>query len=75
MPQRHRPDPSESVAGEPLAGHLRTRRTFRADRVCEAPGCSTRLSIYNTDTVCSAHSGHRLRASREPRASEVTAAS
>ncbi len=78
MPQRHRPELSESVAGGPLVGHRRTPRIFRADRVCETPGCSTRLSIYNDGTVCSTHSRHLLwgpRPSRPPRASEVTAAS
>ena len=41
MPQRHRPELSESVTGEPLVGYRRTPRTFRADRVCEVSGCTT----------------------------------
>ena len=30
-------------------------RTFPAGRVCERPGCSTVLSIYNRASVCSRH--------------------
>lgn len=72
MPQMHRPELSESVAGEPLVTHRRTPRTFGTDRVCEVPGCTTRLSIYNDGTVCSAHGSHR--AGRRPSPSpDVTA--
>ena len=60
MPQRHRPELSESVVGEPLVGYRRAPRTFRPDRVCDAPGCSTRLSIYNDGTFCSAHGPHQV---------------
>jgi len=60
MPQRHRPELSESVVGEPLVGYRRAPRTFRPDRVCETPGCSTRLSIYNDTTFCSTHGPHQL---------------
>jgi hypothetical protein len=42
-----------------MVGHRRIPRTFRADRVCEAEGCSTRLSIYNDGSSCSAHGPHR----------------
>jgi len=72
MPQMHRPELSESVAGEPLVTYRRTPRTFGADRVCAAPGCTTRLSIYNDGTVCSAHASHRVGRRPAP-PSDVTA--
>jgi len=59
VPQRHRPELSEAVAGEPLLGYRRTPRTYRSDRVCEAAGCSTKLSIYNDASFCSTHGPHR----------------
>ena len=55
MPQRHRPELVESIAGEPLVTYRRAPRTFRRDRVCAAPECTTRLSIYNSGAYCSAH--------------------
>ncbi len=55
MPQRHRPELLESIAGEPLVNYRRAPRTFRRDRTCAAPECSTRLSIYNSGAYCSAH--------------------
>jgi hypothetical protein len=39
-------------------------RTFPAGRVCERPGCSTVLSIYNRASVCSRH---RVAKPRPPR--------
>jgi len=60
MPQRHRPELSESVMAEPLVGSRRTPRTFGPDRVCEAPECRTRLSIYNGGSFCASHSAHRV---------------
>jgi hypothetical protein len=61
------------VAGEPLVGYRRTPRTFRADRVCEASGCTTRLSIYNDGSVCSAHGPHRAWGSRRTGAADSMA--
>ncbi|HTZ08897.1 MAG TPA: hypothetical protein VMB72_07485 [Acidimicrobiales bacterium] len=58
MPQRHRPELSESVAGEKLTGYRRAPRTFGAHRVCSAPGCDTRLSMYNAGALCSSHAVH-----------------
>lgn len=55
MPQRHRPELSEAVAGERLVGYRRTARTFSPDRVCAQPRCTTRLSIYNSGTRCAVH--------------------
>ena len=60
MPQRHRPELSESVMAEPLVGTRRSPRTFGSDRVCDAPGCLTRLSIYNGGSFCASHSAHRV---------------
>ena len=59
MPQRHRPELVESIAGEPLSGYRRAPRTFRRDRICAAPDCTTRLSIYNSSSYCAAHGPHR----------------
>lgn len=33
----------------------RPSRTFASGRVCTAPGCSTRLSIYNRTAHCAVH--------------------
>lgn len=59
MPQRHRPELSEAVLGEPLVGYRRSPRTFSPDRVCAHRGCTTRLSIYNSGPRCAAHSPFR----------------
>ena len=60
MPQRHHAELTESVMAEPLIGSRRTPRTFDADRVCRAPGCRTRLSIYNSGAFCASHNAHRV---------------
>jgi hypothetical protein len=59
MQPRHRPEASESVMAEPFQGYRRVPRTFAADRVCLATGCTTRLSIYNGDPFCAAHASTR----------------
>jgi hypothetical protein len=38
-------------------------RIYTAGRVCAAPGCGTRLSIYNPLAYCSLHGALRSRAS------------
>jgi len=38
-------------------------RVYAAGRVCAAPGCVTRLSIYNPLAYCSLHAALRSRAS------------
>ncbi len=38
-------------------------RIYAADRVCAAPGCGTRLSIYNPLPYCALHGALRSRAS------------
>lgn len=47
----------ESVGGESLVSHNRRPRTFRPGRLCRYEGCTTRLSIYNSDDYCSWHTG------------------
>ena len=59
MPQRHRPELSESVAGERLVGYRRSARTFGRDRTCTHHGCTTRLSMYNSGSLCALHSPFR----------------
>jgi hypothetical protein len=60
MPQRHRPELSESVTGEHFVTYRRTPRTFSTGRTCARSGCSTVLSIYNGGKHCAAHVSHRL---------------
>ena len=55
MPQRHRPELSESVSGEPMVTYRRTPRTFASGRTCAVAGCPTVLSIYNSGKRCAAH--------------------
>jgi hypothetical protein len=55
MPQRHRPELSESVSGEAPVTYRRTPRTFRPGRTCAAAGCPTVLSIYNSGKFCAVH--------------------
>jgi len=59
MPQTHRPEFAASVTAEPLVGYRRAPRTFRRDRICSVPGCTTLLSIYNADDSCAVHGPHR----------------
>jgi len=59
MPQRHRPELSEVVAGEHFVGYHRSARTFGRDRVCAHDGCATRLSMYNSGTLCAVHAAFR----------------
>jgi hypothetical protein len=32
-----------------------TSKTYPSDRVCEATGCTTRLSVYNASSFCWQH--------------------
>jgi hypothetical protein len=59
MPQRHRPELSEAVAGERLVGYRRSIRTYAKNRECAHKGCGTRLSIYNSGSLCAAHAAFR----------------
>jgi len=43
------------VGGRPISGHDRPSRAFKAGRVCQEPGCDTRLSIYNKGKYCYQH--------------------
>jgi hypothetical protein len=40
----------------------RRSKSFAADRTCRAPGCTTRLSRYNPDPLCSVHAQERVAA-------------
>ena len=62
MPQRHRPELSEAVAGERLVGYRRSARTFGGGRTCQHDGCTTRLSIYNSGKLCAVHAAFRAAA-------------
>ena len=33
-------------------GRLRRQKTYSVGRICEAKGCTVRLSIYNQDHLC-----------------------
>lgn len=43
------------VSGERLVTWRRPTTAARTGRVCEAPGCATLLSIYNSTDRCSVH--------------------
>jgi hypothetical protein len=44
----------------------RPNPTYPADRVCDAHGCDTRLSIYNGATLCWQHEPVHIRPPRGP---------
>jgi hypothetical protein len=73
MPQRHRPELSDSVVADPVGSYTRAARTFRPDRRCATPGCLTVLSIYNGAKHCAAHNPKQLRVIRPRRAPETAA--
>lgn len=45
----------DSIGGELVGGAHRVARAYTGGRVCEHPGCSTRLSIYNSRPCCALH--------------------
>jgi hypothetical protein len=45
----------DSVGGELLGRDRGTVATFPPGRICEEPGCATRLSRYNSRSRCAAH--------------------
>ena len=45
----------ESVGGESLVSYNHRPRTFGQGRLCLFEGCSTRLSIYNSEDFCARH--------------------
>ncbi len=59
--------------GRELMGHRvvalgRPAQTYASGRVCAAPSCSTRLSIYNSLGYCALHhSQHFRRVATRPR--------
>ncbi len=46
------------IGGRPISGHDRPSRAFKPNRVCQEPGCGTRLSIYNKGKFCYQHEPH-----------------
>lgn len=44
-----------AVKGTPISGNDRPSRSFGKNRVCDEPGCKTRLSIYNRGKYCYQH--------------------
>jgi hypothetical protein len=66
MPQRHRPELSDSVSADPLGRYRRTPHTFGPGRTCAGSGCLTVLSIYNSSKHCAAHSPNHLRVTPAP---------
>jgi hypothetical protein len=44
-----------SLGGYAVTGNERPSRSFAKNRVCDEPGCSTRLSIYNNGKYCYPH--------------------
>jgi len=75
MPQRHRPELSESVSADPMGTYRRTPRTFRPGRRCAAAGCLTVLSIYNGAKHCAAHNPKQATMARTRVPSDTTVGS
>jgi hypothetical protein len=44
-----------SLSGHTLSGSERPSRAFAKNRTCREPGCTTRLSIYNSGKFCHRH--------------------
>ncbi|HEX9122412.1 MAG TPA: hypothetical protein VF984_03505 [Actinomycetota bacterium] len=55
---------SQYTYGQPLKGG--TIATYSRKRFCAAPGCSTRLSIYNSSQFCWLHDSHGPRPRLSP---------
>ena len=45
----------ERYRGQSVRSLPRANTRYQADRVCEAPGCTTKLSIYNKWEYCWQH--------------------
>ena len=45
----------EAIGGPILGADHHHVKTFPCDRVCEHEGCSTRLSMYNSGSLCVVH--------------------
>ena len=45
----------ERMRGQSVRTLPRANKQYRADRTCSAPGCSTKLSIYNKWDYCWQH--------------------
>jgi hypothetical protein len=46
---------TEPMQGSKWYAEARPNHVWATDRICEVPGCGTRLSIYNRVTKCSLH--------------------
>ncbi|HLI53662.1 MAG TPA: hypothetical protein VKU88_05005 [Acidimicrobiales bacterium] len=44
-----------SLGGHTLSGGERPSRSFARGRTCRQPGCTTRLSVYNSGKYCYLH--------------------
>jgi hypothetical protein len=44
-----------SLSGERITSTEQPSRRYKPGRVCEEPGCRTKLSIYNDGQFCSLH--------------------
>jgi hypothetical protein len=44
-----------AIGGTPISGPDRPSRSFTKGRLCQDPGCETRLSIYNNGRYCYLH--------------------
>jgi hypothetical protein len=45
----------ERMRGQSVRTLPRANKQYKADRTCEAPGCNTKLSIYNKWDYCWQH--------------------
>ena len=45
----------EAIGGPIIGAEPHHVKIFPSDRVCEYPGCRTRLSVYNHGPLCAAH--------------------
>jgi hypothetical protein len=51
---------SSAMKGSHAAKLPRKSRKYRGGRVCNEPGCDTRLSVYNGRETCFLHSGTHI---------------
>jgi hypothetical protein len=51
---------SDTLKGSAIRGMTRPSRRYATDRVCNHPGCETRLSQYNRRDHCYAHAPVRF---------------
>ena len=44
--------------GDPVTQYVRRQKFYPVGRICESPGCTTILSIYNQDHICAPCEGN-----------------